>query len=115
MKILFNSPSARRFLLEHGYVYTVRHGRQTPLSLTNNPNLITTVDVYEHKNLLGNGKKFWVRNFHGDDIITLEPYVEASGFDTAERWITEIEALSGDNYASELWALYLVVLENHQA
>jgi len=97
--IIFKSEKARSFLIEHGFVYTLRaRKRRTGRSLVKDSlkgSPLFYADVY----------------FVGEvplDEASLEPYVAYSGFDSAEEWLSEFKKLNGSSSTAFLYKVIRV-------
>ena len=94
--IYFNVPEVRKYLKDHGQVYTVRRKRRTG---------ITMAREGSYYNFRGIGE---VRIEHQKTITKqsqLEPFVEGSGFQSVEEWTSAIRELQ---LPANEWELYYV-------
>jgi len=108
MPISFSYPNVRKFLVEHGHVYTIRKNprrisRKTGIETThatNNGNFyrpeLTTwsvpviVERIEDLDFKTDGNKISVES------TQLKPYVKESGWKTAQEWASAYKVLQGD-------------------
>jgi hypothetical protein len=82
--IFFNVKEAREHLVQHGFVYTIRHRRQTGKTVARNGSFykfeeIAPVKVQEVMLLHEEGRE-----------VQLADYVRCSGFRTVQEWIGKV-------------------------
>ena len=91
MGVMSFLPELKRFLLEHGEIYTVRRYRMAEACVE--------ID--------GVGKCRRVPLGKVSDMSQLEQFVAASGFDTVEAWWTKILSFIPEYVSQEKVAKYL--------
>lgn len=98
--MIFKSERAREFLLENGWVFTFR-ARPKELG----PVWIT--DGRGRKRI-ANGRVVWRRKIH---IMHLDTFLEGSGFNSVDEWLSEIRRLNGGEIPEWGW-IHLVLLSS---
>jgi len=108
---IFSSEKARRFLMENGYVYTVRKHLKKKLGVKD-----YFTDHYGGKSL-GSCYGILIRKIHDPTAekyvlrAVLAAFVDKSGFSSVEEWLDEIKRLNHGKIPSTLYLYYVALVK----
>jgi len=117
--LIFKSEKALNFLMEHGYIYTIRTKKRAgEVWITDRRGGKKIADgfiVYVGEvNQLLPDNDWWVTQ-GACALEKLEKFVQHSGFDSIEEWINAVKELHGGELPDRMYLHYVKLIEGKRA